>query len=105
MNNFKNYPWYYQQSYCTYILQNYNLPLYLRQDDTFTIPDYAKTKKVIPIGEEFFIPEFKISQCNITRVNDYPQYYRSFKISMNKIKQEFKNTESSVKKNSPKNQR
>ncbi|WP_291647646.1 hypothetical protein [Clostridium sp.] len=98
MNNFKNYPWYYQQSYCTYILQNYNLPLYLRQDDTFTIPDYAKTKKVIPIGEEFFIPEFKISQCNITRVNDYPQYYRSFKISMNKIKQEFKNTESSVKK-------
>ncbi|MBJ8042476.1 hypothetical protein JDS78_19765 [Bacillus cereus group sp. N17] len=87
-----------QQYFSSYIPQLYHPPTYFRQEeDILTVPESAKTKKILPIGEEFFVPEFKISQCNIDRINEYFQHGRGFKISMNKVKQEFKNAESSVK--------
>ena len=53
--------------------------------------------KGISYRRRVFIPEFKISQCNIDRISEYLQYDRGFKISMNKVKQEFKSAESGVK--------
>lgn len=72
------------------------LPIY-RMPDELNIPDSAKLKKTLPIGGEFFVPEFKLSQCGSNRVDLMLPYYRSFKISMNSVKRQFRKAESQVK--------
>ncbi|WP_416809083.1 hypothetical protein [Bacillus thuringiensis] len=58
-------------------------------------PGYIE--KVIPIGPEFFLPEFKIAQCNTNRKYEHNPNYNRWGISMNTINKEFKNAESAVK--------
>ena len=86
-----------QGYYLPYITNPYDKSFYFRQPDTLEIPDNAKVTKLFPIGGEFFIPEFKIAQCDTNRAGRYSKYTRGFKISMNQVKKEFKNAESSVK--------
>lgn len=103
-----------------YYVNNYNLKLKnslfdnMRQsirEDTLEIPGSTKIKKIIPIGNEFFIPEFKIAQCAIennssdintninTNVEPVLNVFRfGFEISTKPIQKAFKNADESVRK-------
>lgn len=103
LNNYiyyQNYPQFNKQinqssSYNHNIKNNDIVPLKSNrlpnEDNSITIPSSAKTKKIIPIGDEFFIPEFKLAQC------DQDESRFGFKISSKPIQNAFRNAGESVK--------
>lgn len=89
-----SYPYYYNYYPANYDVRNYIR--YFRFPDELQIPDSAKTKRVYPIGEEFFVPEFKLAQCGSSRFSVFYDH-RGFKISMNRAKRAFRSATESVK--------
>jgi hypothetical protein len=96
MHNHLMYYYHYPYYHCGYPSYNFVRHLHFRQPDQLEIPESAKTKRVIPIGDEFFVPEFKITQCNTSRLSNFYEA-RRFKISMNRAKRAFRSATESVK--------
>lgn len=80
------------------LLNTTNSNLISQQNDYIdSVPQSAKNLIVMQIGEEFYIPEFMIAQCEKHSVNELLQYMFKIKISMKDVTNTVKKAGNDIK--------